>query len=122
MVMKNYALKAMCWVGVVVLAGCVLPDDVNDEISSYTGSARLSWIGPVSRVDGSDLLDLAGFKVYYGPTEQSLSNVIDIDVGTQTTLDVESLPPCTHYFAVTAYDSDGIESAYSNVVTKDISP
>jgi hypothetical protein len=63
--------------------------------------------------------DLAGYKVYY----QSNSAAIPfqgstVDVKNQTSTTIGNLDPDkAHYFAVTAYNTSGAESSYSNVVT-----
>src|SRR5437868_10012040 len=36
------------------------------------GTASVSWIAPTANDDGSDLLDLAGFKVMYGTSTDAL--------------------------------------------------
>ena len=59
--------------------------------------------------------DVAGYKVYYGKVSRTYSNCID--VGKMTEYKIPSLPENgVWYFAVTAYDSVGNESGYSNEV------
>jgi hypothetical protein len=85
------------------------------------GTATLSWTAPTQRTDGSPLNDLAGFKVYWGTAADTLVNVIPIDNPGVTTYVVENLPGgSTYYFATSAFDSSGIESALSNVASKSI--
>lgn len=60
------------------------------------------------------MTDLTGFKIYYGTSSGSYSNVTD--VGNVTSYTVANLSTGTYYFAVTAYDTAGVESAYSNEV------
>ncbi len=60
--------------------------------------------------------DLAGYKLYYG--FESGNYVYNIDVGNQTTHTVTDLEPNrTHYFAATAYDTNGTESDFSEEIT-----
>ncbi len=48
-----------------------------DQIS--TGSVTLSWYPPTQNADGSPLTDLAGYRVYYGHSADSLHQVITLD-------------------------------------------
>lgn len=76
----------------------------------------LSWEPPTTNVDGSPVTDLAGYRIYYGLSSRNYSWVID--VGNVTTYKIENLSPNTYYFTVTAYDTSGNESDYSNEVSK----
>jgi hypothetical protein len=59
--------------------------------------------------------DVAGYKVYYGTAHRNYQHYID--VGPFTTALIDSLSGgVTYYFAVTAYDNLGNESAYSQEV------
>jgi hypothetical protein len=81
--------------------------------------ARLSWQAPTKNVDGSNLTDLAGYKVYYGTSSRNYSQSVTVN-GASSLQRTVSLSPGTWHFAVTALDSQGNESAYSNEVTKTI--
>ncbi len=71
-------------------------------------SVTLSW-------DANTETSLAGYKVYTGTTSRAYG--APETVGKVTTFVKSSLAPGTYYFAVTAYDTSGIESGYSNEVT-----
>ena len=89
--------------------------------SAFAGTATLSWNAPTTNADGTPLTDLAGYKVYYGTSSHTYSQ--NIDVGNVTTYTVNNLTDgLTYYFAVTAYDTGSNESAYSNEVSKTITP
>jgi len=60
--------------------------------------------------------DLAGYKVYYGTASRSYSNSIPAGLATQWTIS-NLQPGFEYYFAVTAYDTAGNESRYSNEVS-----
>ncbi len=95
--------------------------DSSSASSSSVASdvAVLTWDPPTTNVDGSPLTDLAGFKVYYGTSSRTYTG--SIDVGNVETYTVSGLPKGqTYYFAVTAYDTSGNESDYSNEVSKRI--
>jgi hypothetical protein len=84
------------------------------------GRATLSWEAPTQRVDGSPLTNLSGFKLYYGTSSSNLSNVVQVsDPGARSWI-IENLTVGTWYFAASAYDQSGIESARSNVASKTI--
>ena len=84
------------------------------------GSATLSWTPPVQNTDGTGLTDLAGYRIYYGVSETSLEQSIQVANAGLTTYMIENLTPGTYYFAVRAYNSTGVESANSNVASKTI--
>ena len=76
----------------------------------------LSWDVPTTNSDGTSLTDLAGYTIYYGTASGDYSQ--SINVGNVTTYTVPISIGGTYYFAVTAYDTTGNESDYSNEVTK----
>jgi len=84
------------------------------------GRATLSWTAPTENTDGSTLSNLAGYRIRYGTSAGALSQTIVINNASVTTYVVEDLAPATWYFAVTAVNSSGSESAYSNVANKSI--
>ncbi len=59
--------------------------------------------------------DLAGYKVYYGHSSRNYSK--NIDVGNITAYTVSLPGNGTYYFAVTAYNTLGVESAFSNEIS-----
>lgn len=84
------------------------------------GRATLSWDAPSTRTDGSPLTNLAGFKLYYGTSSGNLSNVVQVsDPGARSWV-IENLTVGTWFFAASAYDQSGMESARSNVASKTI--
>ncbi len=78
----------------------------------------LTWDPPTTNADGTPLTDLAGYKVYYGTSSGNYTT--SIDVNNVTTYTVTGLQPGTYYFAVTAYDTSGNESDYSEEVSTTI--
>jgi hypothetical protein len=85
------------------------------------GSATLSWQPPTTRTDGTPLTNLAGYRVRYGTASGSYPNLITIPNGGLTSAMIENLPPATYYFVISAYDSQGMESANTSPVSKVIS-
>lgn len=93
----------------LVIAGLMLILSWNQAIAA---NADLTW-------DANTEADLAGYKVYYGTSSRSYG--APIDVGNQTSYSVTGLGSQTYYFAVTAYNTSGAESGYSNEVSKSFS-
>jgi hypothetical protein len=128
------ALTNHCWaslfVAVLLLAGCGNPVATGPPVaapSSFpspppplpgTGIATLSWTQPTENTDGSPLTDLAGYHIYYGTDSSNFTQVIDIVGPTSTSHVIRGLHTGTYYFAVTAYNGFGIESAKSNIASK----
>jgi len=82
-----------------------------------TGFVTLTWQQPATNTDGTPISDLAGYRVHYGTTPGDYSNVVD--VGNTTSCTINQLPiGTTNYFTVTAYNSYGNESSFSNEVSK----
>lgn len=89
--------------------------------SDAFGAAALSW-------NSSADADLAGYKIYYGtsprsgdcPKDSGYSNNVDVGNSTSYTFDkLESGK--TYYFSVSAYDSSGNESCFTDEAKKTIS-
>jgi hypothetical protein len=84
------------------------------------GSATLSWSPPTQYSDGSQLLALGGYKIYYGSSADELSNSITVQNGGIARYVVENLTPGKYFFAMTVFDQTGTESARSPVGSKAI--
>lgn len=80
-------------------------------------SATLSWMPPSLNVDNTSLTNLNGYKIYYGLSEDDLSNSIDIKIGVATHVIEDLTAGITYYFTITAINSDKIESAKSKIVS-----
>jgi hypothetical protein len=80
----------------------------------------LSWEAPDENTDGSALTNLAGYRIYYGANADDLSQVINIPGVGMTTYVIDDLPSGTYYFSIRAYNTQGAESALSNIVSDTI--
>jgi hypothetical protein len=89
-----------------------------DVLGTATGVATLSWVAPTENSAGEPLEDLAGYKIYWGQSEGSYTNSVTIDNPGVTTFVMDQLAPATWYFVATAFDSQGVESHFSNVASK----
>jgi len=87
---------------------------------SSMGSATLSWQAPTQRSDGTALTNLAGFRIRYGTVPGSYPNQVQIANPGVTTYLIGNLPPGTYYFVAVAYDTNGLESNLSGIVSKTI--
>ena len=92
------------------------------SIEVTSTSATLSWSAPSVRADGSPLplSELSGYRLYSGSSPNSLSLLVDISDISKTEHKVTNLDAGTHYYAVSAYNINGIEGAMSDVVSKTI--
>lgn len=91
----------------------VIPD-------AATGTATLTWTAPTQNTDGSSLTDLAGYRVYHGMSPNALDEMTQLPGAGATNYVFMQLASGTHYFAVAAYTSNGMESALSSVGSKTI--
>lgn len=73
---------------------------------------KLAW-------DANTETNLSGYKVYYGTSSRTYGT--PINAGNVTTYTVTNLSNGTYYFAVTAYNTTGQESGYSNEVVATLS-
>ncbi len=84
-----------------------------------TGTASLTWDAPTTRADGTSLnpaTDLSTYRLYYGTSSGNYTQHIDVApnlTAPYVTTDTVTLASGTYYFAVTAVDTLGNESAYS---------
>ena len=87
-----------------------------------TGSASLNWTPPVARADGSALAmsEIAGYTVRYGTSAGNYPTSVNINGGSSTSTTIGNLPVGTYYMTVTTGDTNGRESAPSNMVVKSV--
>lgn len=90
--------------------------------SAFAGEATLTWTAPTTNEDGSALTDLAGYRIYYGTSETTMTTQIQLANPGLLTYVVPNLTPATWYFNMTAYTTANRESAHTNFVTKTIEP
>jgi hypothetical protein len=86
-------------------------------------SIALTLLAPIAHAfkvtlewDANQEPDIAGYKVYMG--SQSRSYDATFNAGFATQQNIQPLEPGhVYYFAITAYDSNGLESAFSDEIT-----
>jgi hypothetical protein len=121
-VSRSYAIALVTGANVITLtardtAGNTAQKQLTVNYTPTTSNtAELAW-------DAVTAPSLVGYRLYYGttPGQYLQSYGQGINVGKVTTYTLLGLSNGTrHYFAVTAFDSSGKESGYSNEAYKDI--
>ena len=87
--------------------------------TSTTGSAQLAWTPPTTHTDGSAFSDLKGYHLVYGTSQGNYTESITVPANVTSYL-VENLKSGVYYFALTSFDSSGLESGFSAAVSKTI--
>jgi hypothetical protein len=85
------------------------------------GSARVRWTAPTTNTNGTPLNNLAAFRVYYGTSRGSLTQISEVNDISSSTTTISGLSPATWFFKVRAVNANQVESADSNVTSKVIS-
>jgi hypothetical protein len=89
-----------------------------DVSAVATGSVTLTWTAPTQNTDGSPLLDLSGYKIYWGTASGNYQSSVTLNNPGLTTYVVENLTSGTYYFSASAFNSSGVESSLSNEASK----
>jgi hypothetical protein len=104
-------------IGFIFLVVCMFP------LYSYASDISFGWFPPTTNVDGTVLTDLGGYNLYYGTQSRGESSTLNpqayafsIQVGNFVDYTLTGISPGFWCFAVTAYDTSGNESNFSNEV------
>jgi putative Ig domain-containing protein len=84
------------------------------------GVASLRWELPPSKMDGSPLNDLAGYRILYGRHSNDLDQSVFIGDAAATSYEIDSLGEGVWYFAVIAINASGLEGPPTTVASKSI--
>ena len=117
---KLFSVLFLLSVLVSAVAGCggaVSQTPADAGGAGATGTATLAWNAPTTNADGTPVTNLAGYKIYYGTVSGFYTAALSIGNMTNYTI---ALASGTYYFAVTAIDTFGLESGFSNEVSKTI--
>lgn len=76
------------------------------------------WQAPTQNVDGTDLVDLTSYNLYYGQSSRDYDSSISLPAST-TQWEI-TLPTGSYFFALTAIDGDQNESGFSNEITRTV--
>jgi PKD repeat protein len=83
--------------------------------SLHAASVRLNWTPPTTNANGTALNDLAGYKVYHGANSRQYT--ASVDIGNVASYTLSGLTGGQRYYiTVTAKDTSGNESVFSNEV------
>ncbi len=113
---RTYLSALLLCAMVCLLVACGSGGGGESADSGGPNTAVLAW-------DTVAVSDLGGYRVYYGtaPGRYIQSFGRGLNVGKRTTHAVTGLSSGTrYYFVLTAYDTAGQESGFSNEVFKDI--
>ena len=77
----------------------------------------LGWVAPTQNSNGTPITGLAGYKIHYGTASEDYTQVVSISNPSLSRYVIDSLPSGTYYFAITAYNAQGIESPLSGEIS-----
>lgn len=83
-----------------------------------SGVARLQWPAPVSKVDGSLLDDLAGFRILYGRDPEELDHSVWISNPDARSYEFATLEEGAWYFAIVSVSVSGLEGPATSPTRK----
>jgi hypothetical protein len=89
-------------------------------VGGSAGVASLAWEKPPTKMDGTPLDDLAGYRIAYGHDAKDLDRSIYIDDPEQRTYQFDALDSGVWYFEVIAVSADGLEGPPSTSAMKSI--
>ncbi|MES9975100.1 MAG: hypothetical protein ABW094_12630 [Candidatus Thiodiazotropha sp.] len=95
-------------------------DNGGNDIVNGSAYVDLSWIAPTTRTDGSNLVasTIAGYRIYYGSVDNKLVFLADLQEPRLEEYRVNIPNEGAFYFAISAYDTYGLEGDLSNIVFK----
>jgi len=117
--MLNFILKLFISVTYAVLLVSCSGSTESFSSPSFDGSAIISWYSPTSNTDGSELIDLNSYIIYYGLSPDDLASSVSIsNIGLNTYVIDKLKPNTTYFFAIKSVNSNSVESPYSTIVSK----
>lgn len=85
-----------------------------DVVASSASNLPIAWTPPTQNADGSNLQDLAGYRIRWGTQSGVYSNMVDVNDPTVSSYLIENLVPGTYFVVVSAFDTTDNESEFSN--------
>jgi Putative Ig domain len=90
------------------------------QANSTSSPVTLSWVRPTQNVDGTQLSNLAGYRIHYGQVSGQYDYSVSVGSPSITSATIENLAPARWYFAVTSVTSSGTQSEYSAQLSKSV--
>jgi hypothetical protein len=87
-------------------------------VGPSNGVAMLEWPAPVSKVDGSLLDDLAGYRILYGHDPEDLDHSVYIANPDVHSFEFATLDSGTWYFSIVAVNAEGLEGPATSPAMK----
>ncbi len=103
-----------------------LPDITSDATYNLScgwfagDSVTLSWTPPTQNTDGTALIDLVGYVIYYGTATGSYPLSVTIDNPSTASYVISPLAVGDWFFVATSFNTNNIESEFSNEAMKTI--
>jgi hypothetical protein len=82
-----------------------------------TGSVTVNWSTPTQNTNGTPLVNLAGFRIFYGTNPNNLSQSAQIANPGITSYVLADLSPGTWYIGLADYTAAGVQSSLSNIAS-----
>ena len=79
-----------------------------------TNSVMVSWLAPTENEDGTPLVNLAGYRIRFGQQSGNYTSTINVDNPGLATYVISGLAAGTYYLVLSAVNTSGGESSYSN--------
>jgi hypothetical protein len=95
--------------GLFLLQVVSFPTKLHASGTIHTQSLTLAWDPSTDQV-------VVGYRLYQGAESQVYTNVLNMNDSVTAVID-GLVPGVTYYFAVTAYDESGLESAFSGEIS-----
>jgi hypothetical protein len=82
-----------------------------------TNTVTVNWSIPTQNTNGTPLVNLAGYSIYYGTSPNNLNQSAQVTNPGVTSYVLTNLAPGTWYFEVADYTTSGVESSMSNIAS-----
>jgi hypothetical protein len=82
-----------------------------------TGAVTVNWSTPTQNTNGTPLVNLAGFRIFYGTDPNNLSQSAPIANPGLTSYVLSNLAPGTWYIGLSDYTASGVQSSLSNIAS-----
>lgn len=114
------------WSGTKAASGSEVVKGVKSGTTTFSlvcsegaGSLTLTWDAALKNTDGTNLTNLAGYKIYWGTSPSSMLDVIPVvgQAGVNGTYVHSGLAAGTYYYAVSTISMQGVESAKTATVS-----